>query len=74
MTGSVAGILDVACEQVLKAWRDNWQPTQVRVHPSVYDVVAEAKEAETNRGNALLLLGLEVIASEMVHPDYPEVS
>lgn len=74
MSGSVAGIMDAACEQVLRAWRDNWQPTRVRVHPSVYDTVVEAKEAELQRGNTLLLLGLEVIPSELVHPDYPEVS
>jgi hypothetical protein len=70
---SIAQMLDDACPQILDAWYRNERPHYLRVHRSLYEAVAEAKASEIKRGNPVLLLGLEIIPSDVVPPNRAEV-
>jgi hypothetical protein len=70
---SIAEMLDEACPLILAAWQRNERPHYLRVHRTLYEVVAEAKASEIARGNPVLLLGLEIIPSDVVPPNRAEV-
>jgi hypothetical protein len=47
---------------------------RLRVHPGIYDVIASAKSRELDRGNPLLLLGMDLVRADGVAPNRPEAS
>lgn len=70
---SVAHLLDQARQQLVEARERGENPRYLRVNTDLYEVVAEAKAREVFRGSTLLLLGLEVVGSDSVPAETPEV-
>lgn len=59
---SVAEMLDDVCMDVFKAIRRHDPISKLSVEPHVYDLIVEAKAAELRRGNAAVVLGLELVS------------
>jgi len=70
---SVIETLDDACGDILRAKWDRRLVSSLHVHPSVYRLVANAKQREMARGNVLILLGLELVSDDNVPADRPEI-
>lgn len=70
---TVAEAIDDLCTQILEADRRARPVERVRVSPRTYDMVADARRAELIRGNALLVLGYEVISDDSVQTGQPRI-
>ena len=70
---SVSEALDNVCLELLKAHEEGAHPSTLRLHPHVYDLVAAAKTRDTERGNPLLLFGLNLVCDRNVELEYPQV-
>jgi hypothetical protein len=67
---SIAHLLDGACVAILNGYRDGWtKPSELRVSPSGYELVALIKRDEVSRGNPLVLLDLEVVVDPSLDGD-----
>jgi hypothetical protein len=70
----IAEVLDEACREWFdRRRRGQAPPHELRVNPVVYETIAQAKAADTARGNPLLLLGLEVVSVDGVPPSKPQL-
>lgn len=70
---SVAYLLDQVRQKVIEAREKNEHPHLLRINTELYQVVANAKAREVLHGSPLFLLGLEVVGSDSVPLEDPEV-
>jgi hypothetical protein len=70
---TVAGLLDLLCLPLLDARYRNKTPRLIRIHASLFDTVAEAKQQEVRRGLPISLFGVETVGADDVRPDQPEI-
>jgi hypothetical protein len=70
---SLAILLDEVCPMVLAARYQNRRLQYLDVNPRVYESILEAKRKEYARGNPVVVLGLEVRASDAVPITQPTV-
>jgi hypothetical protein len=64
---SVGVLLDHICSEIVSR-RASEIGSRLMVHPLVYRCVAESRPQEVARGLPLMLLGLELTASEEIAP------
>jgi oligopeptide/dipeptide ABC transporter ATP-binding protein len=65
-------VVERACVEIWRAWRDRRDVAELRVSHDVYREVARARPGEVDRGYPLMLLGLELIPDDTV-PTYEPV-
>ena len=70
----VCGLLDDLAAKILMSPSGGAELRHIRMHPQIYDRMAEAKSRELERGNPLLVFGMDAIRAEDVAPDRPEMS
>jgi hypothetical protein len=61
-------LLDQACAEIVARGGTLHSGARMLVHPSVYRCIAQTRPRETAQDHPLLLLGLELVASEDIAP------
>lgn len=70
----VGELLDAIAATILASPDRGAGLRELRVHPQIYDLVAQAKSRELDRGIPLLLLGMDLVRADGVAPNQPEMS
>jgi carboxymethylenebutenolidase len=70
---SIARLLDDARQRLVEAWDRDEQPQHLLVNPRLYDLVAQQKAREVQRGRPLRVLGLLLVSSAETAAGSPEV-
>jgi hypothetical protein len=73
-TTSLIDLLDDACQQAIAAQRSGRRLTQVRLPPTMFQVVKHEKARDFAFGNAFMLLGLPVVEAPELRPDQVELA
>jgi hypothetical protein len=73
-TTSLIDLLDDACQQAIAAQRSGRCLTQVRLPPTMFQVVKHEKARDFAFGNAFMLLGLPVVEAPELRPDQVELA
>jgi hypothetical protein len=73
-TTSLIDLLDDACQQAIAAQRAGRRLTQVRLPPTMFQVVKHEKARDFAFGNPFLLLGLPVVEAPELRPDQVELA
>jgi hypothetical protein len=69
----MALVVERACTEIWRAWKEKNEVTELHVNPAVYEAVALARPGEVSRGYPLMLLGLELIPDRAVQVYEPVV-
>jgi hypothetical protein len=73
-TTSLIDLLDDACQQAITAQRSGRRLTQVRLPPTMFQLVRQEKARDFGFGNPFLLLGLPVVEAPELRPDQVELA
>jgi hypothetical protein len=71
---SLIDVLDEACQQAIVAQRSGRRLSQMRLSPTMFRLVEQAKVRDRSFGNEVMLLGLPVIEAPELRTDQVELA